>query len=115
MARSQRYGKQTIQDAFQSFILGQAEYFPMEPVVDLKVRRKCFDRGFTDGVQFFLTTSESIEFAFVHQTLGREPRSAALEESANFDAVPHVIERELSHDKSAGGVGFEQSFVGEPL
>ena len=43
----------------------------MEPVVDLKVRRKCFDRGFTDGVQFFLATSESVEFVFIHRPLSR--------------------------------------------
>ena len=87
----------------------------MESVVDLKIRRKCFNRRFANGVQFFLATSESIQFALVHQALGCQPRCSTLEESSNFDAVPHVFERELSHDKSAGGVGFQQSFVGEPL
>ena len=87
----------------------------MEAVVDFKVRRKCFERGFAHGVQFCLITSERIELTVVYYPLGGKPRSTTLEQSANFDAIPHVIERELAYDKSARGVGFQQSFVGEPL
>src|SRR5262249_1604731 len=87
----------------------------MERIIQVDESRKGVHTRLTHRVNALLGLTQGIEFAVIYPSFRGETGSASFKQTPHLDAVPDVFERELPHDEAPSRVGFEPSFVRQPL